>query len=133
MPFYHALVQPGLLPEDARQRFADDVVAIHCGVTGAPPSFVHVLVTEDRRSRLADDKNASIVGTIRAGRTEEQKDEMTLRMRGALAERAGIALATVDATTQDIAASHTMEGGQLLPEPGSPEEAAWKLIGSPGD
>lgn len=130
MPFYHALVRPGLVPEHARQRFADDVVAIHCGITGAPPSFVHVLVTEDVDGRLADDINGSIMGTIRAGRTGEQKDEMTHRLRGALAERAGVAPTTVTATTRDIEASYTMEGGQLLPEPGSPEEEAWKLIGS---
>ncbi|MEM7286159.1 MAG: tautomerase family protein [Actinomycetota bacterium] len=132
MPFYHALVRPGLLADDAREGFANDVVEIHCGVTGAPPSFVHVLVTEDDAGRLGEDAEASIVGTIRAGRTDEQKAEMTGRMSEALARRAGVAAADVTATTRDIEASFTMEGGQLLPEPGSPEEEEWKLIGSAG-
>ena len=132
MPFYHALVRPGLLPEDAREGFANDVVEIHCGVTGAPPSFVHVLVTEDDAGRLAEGHTASIMGTIRAGRTDDQKSEMTGRMATALASRAGVDADTVTATTRDIEASYTMEGGQLLPEPGSPEEEAWKLIGSAG-
>ena len=47
MPFYHATVRPDLLSEAERRRFAADVVDVHCDVTGAPPSFVHVLVTDD--------------------------------------------------------------------------------------
>ena len=36
MPFYHATVRPGLLSSSAREGFANDVVDVHCGVTGAP-------------------------------------------------------------------------------------------------
>lgn len=129
MPFYHALVRPGLLTEPQRQGFANDVVDIHCEVTGAPRSFVHVLVTEDESGRLPGSTQGSIRGTIRAGRTEGQKQEMTQRLSEALAGRCGVEPAVVTATTRDIEASFTMEGGALLPEPGSPEEEAWKLIG----
>ncbi|MEM7338477.1 MAG: tautomerase family protein [Actinomycetota bacterium] len=127
MPFYHAIIRPGLLDESQREHFAADVVDIHCGVTGAPPSFVHVLVTEDDRGRLGSDQNASLRGTIRAGRTDAQKTEITSRMSAALAGRAAVAADTVLATTVDIEASYTMEGGALLPEPGSAEEDAWKV------
>lgn len=129
MPFYHAVVRPGLLAEPDREHLANDVVDIHCGVTGAPRSFVHVLVTDDD-GRLPEGRNGIVRGTIRAGRTDAQKAEITSGMSAALAQRSGVEVESVDCTTRDIEASFTMEGGALLPEPGSPEEEAWKLIGS---
>ena len=125
MPFYHALVRPNLLSEPQRQRFANDVVDIHCGVTGAPPSFVHVLVTEDHDHQLLDGQSMVVNGTIRAGRTDDQKTEIATRISAALASAAGVDPDTVSTTTRDIQASYTMEGGVLLPEPGSDEEASW--------
>lgn len=128
MPFYHAIVRPGLLSEPARQAFAGDVVDIHCGVTGAPRSFVHVLVSEDDRGKLTNGRSAEVAGTIRAGRSAEQKSEIATRVSAALADRAGVDADTVHTTSRNIDASYTMEGGVLLPEPGSPEEDAWKAL-----
>ena len=115
MPFYHALVRTGLLDEDARVAFSNDVVDIHCGATVAPRSFVHVLFTEDDRGRLVDGVNGRVDGTIRAGRTDEQKASICDGISEALAARAGVELATVSTGTRDIEASFTMEGGELLP------------------
>ncbi|MGI9616019.1 MAG: tautomerase family protein [Acidimicrobiales bacterium] len=125
VPFYHALVRPNLLTESQRQRFATDVVDVHCDVTGAPRSFVHVLVTEDHDQQLPEEQAAAVNGTIRSGRNADQKAEIATRINVALATTADVALDTVSTTTRDINASHTMEGGVLLPEPGSQEEAAW--------
>ena len=125
MPFYHATVRPELLTEPQRQTFASDVVGIHCDVTGAPPSFVHVLVTEDDRDHLPDNLTGIVNGTIRAGRTGTQKAEIAERISAALAATADVDPSTVSTTTRDIEASFTMEGGVVLPEPGSDEEAAW--------
>ncbi|MEM9564756.1 MAG: hypothetical protein AAGA93_19195 [Actinomycetota bacterium] len=130
MPFYHALVRPDLLTLEQRQRFAVDVVEVHCDVTGAPPSFVHALITEDDEGKLPDGRAASIMGTIRAGRTDTQKAEIADRLSSALATIAEVEPDSVDTVTRDIQASYTMEGGALLPEPGSPEEQAW-MAGSP--
>ncbi len=126
MPFYHAIVRSDLLDQDQRQGFSQDVVDVHCGVTGAPPSFVHVMITEDDRGRLPEGRNGMVNATIRAGRTDGQKAEITSRISQALAERAGVPVESVEARTRDIEASYTMEGGALLPEPGSAEEEAWK-------
>ncbi|MEM7092285.1 MAG: hypothetical protein AAF567_04720 [Actinomycetota bacterium] len=128
MPFYHALVRPDLLTEELREQFSGDVVDVHCGVTGAPRSFVHLLVTEDTGERLPEGQNALVSGTIRAGRTDAQKAEIADGMSAALAARAGIDAGSVAVTTRDIEASFTMEGGALLPEPGSAEEEAWKAM-----
>lgn len=125
MPFYHAVVRPDLLDETQREAFAGDVVEVHCDVTGAPPSFVHALILDDAGGSLADGQNADIRGTIRAGRTDEQKAEIARRLSAAMASRAGVDAATISTSTRDIEASFTMEGGVLLPEPGSAEEQAW--------
>lgn len=130
MPFYHALVQPDLLTESQRERFANHVVDVHCDVTGAPPSFVHALVTEATDQQLEPGRTAVINGVIRAGRTDDQKAEIATRLSAAMAETAGVDVGTVQTSTRDIQASYTMEGGVLLPEPGSPEERAWMAIGA---
>ena len=123
MPFYHAQVRPNLMNEARRQEFSRHVVDVHCDVTNAPPSFVHALVTES--DDLPSGQNAVINGTIRGGRTDDQKAEIATRLSAALADVAGIDASSVTTMTQDIGASYTMEGGVLLPEPGSAEERAW--------
>lgn len=124
MPFYRTNIRPGLLELDARAGFSQDVVDVHCGVTGAPPSFVHVMYTET--DALPDGIDGQVFGTIRSGRNGDQKTEIADRLSVLLAERAGIDVAAVTVDTADIEASFTMEGGVLLPEPGSVEEEAWK-------
>ena len=129
MPFYHAQVRPNLMNEARRQEFSRHVVDVHCDVTNAPPSFVHALVTES--DDLPSGQNAVINGTIRAGRNDDQKQEIHERLAVSLAGHGGVDVASVTAATRDIQASFTMEGGVLLPEPGSPEEEAWKASGGP--
>ncbi len=130
MPLYRTLVRPGLLTLPQREAFAQDVVDVHCGVTGAPPSFVHVLYAEDDDGALDEGQNALVFGTIRHGRTEEQRNEIADRLQVALAGHAGVGSDTITAVSVEIEASYTMEGGRLLPEPGTPEEELWKAIGS---
>ncbi len=130
MPLYRTLTRPGLLTPEQREAFAHDVVDVHCDVTGAPRSFVHVLYADDDEGRLDDGQNALVFGTIRAGRNGAQKQEIAQRLNAAFAERAGVDPSTVTTMSADIEASFTMEGGVLLPEPGSAEEEAWKSIGS---
>ena len=130
MPLYRTLIRPGLLDLEQRQTFSNDVVEVHCGVTGAPRSFVHVLYAEDDAGQLPDGQNALVFGTIRNGRSDDQKQEIASRLIDALAGRASIAADTITAVSVDIEASHTMEGGKLLPEPGSPEEEEWKALGA---
>ncbi len=132
MPFYHALTAPGSVSEAERHAFAGDVVEVHCGVTGAPRSFVHVLFTEDVAGHLAPGQACSIRGTIRSGRNDDQKSRIVTGLRRAFAGRASVDEAAVAVELTDIEPSFTMEGGALLPEPGSPEEQAWKTFDEPG-
>ncbi|MEM7413101.1 MAG: DNA-binding protein [Myxococcota bacterium] len=123
MPLYRCAIAPGRSNETQRAQIAKEVVRVHCGVTGAPASFVHAFFSERPAAELPDGQVAFVFGTIRAGRTDAQKTEIVSELRKSVATALGCAEAEVGAITVDIPAKWNMEGGSLLPEPG--EEAAW--------
>lgn len=98
-------------------------------MTGAPPSFVDVLYADDVEWDLPGGTEAMVAGTIRAGRNDEQKAEIVERLSACLAERTELGEDAITVLSNDIEVSFTMEGGKLLPEPGSPEEEEWKVMG----
>ena len=123
MPLYRCAVTPGLTSYEQRARIAKEVTRIHCQVTDALPGFVHTFFSEDREGKLPAGKRAFLLGSIRAGRTPEQKRRLASEMTAALASTLGIPAAEAAVVTADVPARWVMEGGAILPEPG--EEAAW--------
>ncbi len=120
MPLYLCSSPKNLIAEERKPAIAKELTHIHCDVTGAPSSFVHVFfVTPDE----ASEGSVSLFGSIRGGRSDDQKTEITSRMSGAVARLAGLDPATVSMGTVDVPAKWAMEGGDIMPEPG--EEAAW--------
>ena len=99
----------------------DDVRCIV--LTGAPPAFVHTFFSEDTGGELPEGTRALVFGSIRSGRTDDQKRRLVDEMTGSVAETLGIPSGEISVTTVDMPASWVMEGGDVLPEPG--EEAAW--------
>lgn len=116
MPLYICGAPADVLDDQQRQRIATAITRIHCEVTGAPPAFAHVVFDESRT-------DYSVLGTIRAGRSDDTKAELKRHMARAVAETVGVGVETVSVVTVDIPASWVMEGGALLPEPG--EEGDW--------
>ena len=96
---------------------------IHCEVTGGVPQFVHAFFVEDDAGMLPADKRALMLGSIRAGRTQEQKDRLVAELTRSLARILDVPADRVPVVTVDVPARWVMEGGDLLPEPG--DEAAW--------
>ena len=123
MPLYRCAVPRGTTTTDQRAEIARAVVRIHCGVTGAPPSFVHAFFQETEPGELPAGKVALVLGTIRWGRTDAQKAEIRTTLCAAVAQTLGTTPDAVDVMTADVPSRWNMEGGALLPEPG--EEAAW--------
>ena len=123
MPLYVCNAKKGAIPESAKPLIADDVTRIHCDVTGAPATFVHVFFFEDAPHQPLGDNTAFLFGSIRAGRTDEQRQQIHTEMREAIQSRAQLPLDEILVHTVDVPASWVMEGGDLLPEPG--EEEAW--------
>ena len=118
MPLYRCTCPKDSLSEKTRADIAQAITDIHCDVTGAPRTFVHVFFFNDETA-----KNHSIMGSIRAGRTDDQKQDLYSRMAAAYAAAAGVGSEAVTVSSVDVPAKWVMEGGSLLPEPG--EEEAW--------
>ena len=123
MPLYRCAIREGLSSEAQRAQIAKEVVRIHCGVTGAQASFVHAFFSERAASELPDGQVAYVFGTIRWGRTDEQKAEIVSDLRSSVATALGCAESEVGVTTVDIPSKWNMEGGAIMPAPG--EEAEW--------
>jgi len=123
MPLYRCVVAPNLTSYEQRSQIAREVTRIHCEVTDALPGFVHTFFVEDDEGRLPADKRALMLGSIRAGRTAEQKVRLTAEIAGALARILGLAADQVTVVTIDVPARWIMEGGHVLPEPG--DDATW--------
>lgn len=124
MPLYRCLVPSRSVPMESRQSIARAITAAHCDATGAPANFVHVFFIDTP----GDDQAALLVsGSIRAGRTEEQKRQIETRVKAAFEQLAGVATTRTTVQLTDVPASWLMEGGRIMPEPG--EEADWLAAG----
>jgi phenylpyruvate tautomerase PptA (4-oxalocrotonate tautomerase family) len=123
MPLYRCLVAPNLTSYEQRAEIAAQVTRIHCEITNGLPLFVHTFFAEDEDGMLPADKRALVLGSIRAGRTDEQKQRLVSELEQSLARILALAVEHVSVVTVDVPARWVMEGGDLLPEPG--DEAAW--------
>lgn len=123
MPLYRCIVSPQLSSYRQRAEIAEHVTRIHCEVTGGLPLFVHTFFAEDEAGMLPADKRALMLGSIRAGRTAEQKTRLVAELEQALARILDVAGDQASVVTVDVPARWVMEGGEILPEPG--DEAAW--------
>ena len=123
MPLYRCAIAEGLADVKQRERIAKEVVRVHCDVTGAPPSFVHAFFSEVPAGELPAGRSAFVLGSIRAGRTDEQKARIVSELRDSIARTIGRDASEIDVITADVPSKWNMEGGELLPEPG--KEAEW--------
>ena len=123
MPLYLCNAVKGVIANDAKPKIASDITDIHCGITGAPRTLWHVFFFEDAPQLPINGKSVFLFGSIRAGRTTDQKTVLVDRMKASIFMHAGVPLKDIIADTTDVPASWVMEGGGVLPEPG--EEDAW--------
>lgn len=123
MPLYMTNATQGSISDSAKEKIAADITRIHCDVTDAPPAFVHAFFVEDAPHMPLDGKSAFLMGSIRAGRNDEQKAQIQSEMRQSIHDHAGLPLDDIQVIIRDTPASWVMEGGDIMPEPG--EEEAW--------
>ena len=81
MPLYRFIVPVGATTSEQRATIAADVTRIHCDLTGAPPTFVHVFFVETADPNTAAPHHLHAVH--RAGRTPQVKDELLVQARHA--------------------------------------------------
>ena len=129
MPLYICVAPGGSIPAAAKQEISRAITRIHCEVTNAPPTFVHALFFDREQvpslGPLWKDVSPGcpyqILGGIRAGRTDEQKERLVTGIASSVAEVLGVGTEQVAVATGDSKSEWTMEGGQMIPEPGQEE------------
>jgi len=124
MPLYRCMVPSARVSMACRQSIAQAITAAHCDVTGAPAIFVHVFFFDMSGN---DASPVLVTGSIRAGRSAQQKAQIETRVQAAFEQLAGVPAQQTIVQLNDVPASWLMEGGRIMPEPG--EEEAWLATG----
>ena len=120
MPLYTCIAD-NRTPDDKREEIALAITESHCSHTGAPAEFVHVLFNEYLGGNKKTDLR--VVGSIRAGRPPELKAKMHADIVAKVTDILSSSTGRVQLKLQEIPAEWNMEGGQVLPAPGS--EGDW--------
>lgn len=129
MPTYLCYSRPGALTSARRSDLAARLTALHSSTTGAPASFVQVVF---RRldpadhyigGRPADQRSVWVYGLIRAGRTDEVINRLLTGIRDHVREGAGVPDELIWVYLTQLAPTHMIEFGHVLPAAG--EEQAW--------
>lgn len=123
MPLYICNTKRDVLDQAAKTKIAQAITDIHCSVTGAPACFVHAVFFEEAPQFPLEDNDLYVRGTIRKGRSDDQKDEISQQIQKALVTHGGVEPRRAKALILETPASWVLEGGEIMPEPG--EEAAW--------
>jgi phenylpyruvate tautomerase PptA (4-oxalocrotonate tautomerase family) len=129
MPTYTVTTAANRLTPRQKTRIAQDITRIHKAVTGAHAFFAQVLFADiDPSNHFIGGKPLQhdflfLQGTIRAGRTPEQKQDLLLQLVVALAEAAAAPKNAVWAYLNELPANQMVEFGHTLPQPGT--EAEW--------
>ena len=123
MPLYRCTTGPGTLSDEQRSAIARAITDIHCGETGAPPTFVHVQFL-DAEEGGDGAGSVRLHGGLRAGRPPEVTEAIVERCTAAVARIAGVDPGRITMRTSETPASWIFEGGRVFPEPG--QEAEWQ-------
>ncbi|MGI9597367.1 MAG: tautomerase family protein [Acidimicrobiales bacterium] len=128
MPLYQCYTPEDSLDDDQRARIAGAITDIHCRLTTAPPTFVHVQF-HDRPDR-GDAQPIKLSGGIRAGRPASVTADLVEQISAAVSEIGGVDRRLITMRTVETPASWILEGGRVMPEPG--QEDAWAEAGAGG-
>ena len=126
MPVYTCITAAKTLPEDTKAALAAEITKVHCSITGAPTSFVHVVFQELPATNVFTDSSPSqpllINGIIRAGRADADKVRLANDISASSSRIAGIPEARILVSIADRPARFAVEGGRVLPEPGAEDD-----------
>ena len=134
MPFYRCIIPKDSLDYGERHKIAKAFTDVHCGISAAPRSFVQVQFIETTekvdifnshgQGALSYSTPYFIAGGNRAGRPPEVKQQILEGLMAIFCEIANVAPGDISGHISEAPASWTMEGGEILPEPGE-EPAEW--------
>lgn len=122
MPLYSISTKEPL-SDDQRQKLAVEIMDTHCGLTGAPQTFVNVIYHHNVPLRSGVKMN--VMGNVRKGRTPEMCDELSKTLERNISDLMSIPLHNLELSLFEVPASKVMEGGEILPEPGEEDQCEW--------
>ncbi len=128
MPTYVCSVPNGKLNESQKQEIATAITKRHCETTEAPPFFVQVVIEEEGTSKrfiggTATDQYIWIRADMRAGRSDEQREQIMLNIMNDVSRISDIPAENVWINLCNLAPTDMLEYGHVLPRPG--EEQQW--------
>ena len=119
MPVYSCIVPAGTVSVETRTKIAEAFTDIHCRLTDAPRSFVHVFFRETPPGSDSGFETPYYLDAInRAGRPPQLVVRLKKELMEAFAEIANIPSEQLAARIVESPAAWAMEGGAILPEPG---------------
>jgi sugar phosphate permease/phenylpyruvate tautomerase PptA (4-oxalocrotonate tautomerase family) len=128
MPFYHCFSPAGLINSEQKREIAVATTDIHCRLTGAPRHFVHVVhQTYDETDAFSGgtpSRACLVRGFIRAGRTQDVKEELLRQLSELWTRVSGVSSENLLVSLAENAGTNVMEGGVLLSAP--KDDAKWE-------
>jgi phenylpyruvate tautomerase PptA (4-oxalocrotonate tautomerase family) len=128
MPTYVCTVPAGLLDSAQKDDIAKAISIRHSEATGAPESFVQVVIHDDLASRryLGGEPSSNYIwirGDIREGRSEQTRTAMMQAILEDVSRISTIPQDSIWVYICNLAPTDMIEYGQVLPVPGA--EANW--------
>jgi len=106
-----------------RQPLAEMIMDVHCDLTGAPQTFVQVVLSFG--VPLDNAHAIQIFGNVRKGRTAEANETLRRKLKESAADLLKLSPSKIEVALSEVPASWVMEGGEVLPEPGEEDECSW--------
>ncbi|MFZ0317892.1 MAG: tautomerase family protein [Candidatus Sulfotelmatobacter sp.] len=131
MPTYVCSVPSGKLNDSQKSEIAKSISNRHSEATGAPTVFVQVVIEESHADRYLGGERSSdhiwVRGDIRAGRTEDVREEMMLKMMADIKRITGVDENNIWVYVCNLVPTDMVEYGHVLPKPGKEKEWFEKL------
>lgn len=130
MPMYTVSLRSDI-PQNKKNQLAKLITDIHCSFTGAPPTFVNVIFSQN--VSLENGIEVNVLGNVRKGRTAESNKRLTKEFHQELSKLLNIHPQHMEISLLEIPARWVMEGGEVLPEPGEEGSCEWLQNGHSGE
>lgn len=122
MPLY-TVSSKTKLPDTTKAKLAKKIMDVHCGLTGAPETFVNVIFSQNVPLRPGILHN--VLCSVRKGRTPDMNDTLLQSMHTNIADLLSVSESTMELNLFEVPAQWIMEGGEILPEPGEEDDCEW--------
>jgi phenylpyruvate tautomerase PptA (4-oxalocrotonate tautomerase family) len=127
VPTYVCNARTGLLTDDQKQAMVAEITRLHSEATGAPATFVQVVIDEGSHRRRylggeATEDHIWIRADIREGRTKEQREKLMFGLRKAVSKIANVGETDIWIYICNLEPDDMMEYGNILPQPGKEQE-----------